>query len=98
MLTLPPRRACNPNTPFQSIRTLRLPFSTPRHATIALQVLGVDRELKPDETQRDLSVEGAVLVANFRCVSVRALRTSLSSFMDFVALVGKTVDEFGDKK
>lgn len=43
-------------------RTLRIPFASAKHATIAKDVIGVDRELQPHAVQREMTVEGEDLV------------------------------------
>ena len=43
-------------------RTLRIPFASTKHATIAKDVIGVDRELQPHAVQREMTVEGEDLV------------------------------------
>lgn len=47
----------------QSSRTIRIPLESEKHASIAKQVIDVDRELQPQAVQRELSVEGQLLVA-----------------------------------
>lgn len=43
--------------------TVRVPFLSPEHASIAQQSIQVDRELQPHSVKRTLTVEGDVLVA-----------------------------------
>ena len=43
--------------------TVRVPFASPQHASIAKQVIEVDRELQPQAVERTLQLEDDVLVA-----------------------------------
>jgi EKC/KEOPS complex subunit PCC1/LAGE3 len=42
---------------------VRVPFASPKHASIAKQVIEVDKELQPQAVKRTLDVEGDILVA-----------------------------------
>lgn len=44
-------------------RTVRIPFASAKHATIAKQAIEVDAELQPHAVERTLIVEDDVLVA-----------------------------------
>lgn len=46
-----------------SCSTVRVPFASPNHASIAKQVIEVDKELQPHAVKRVLQVEDDVLVA-----------------------------------
>ncbi|KAJ3212602.1 hypothetical protein HDU67_003709 [Dinochytrium kinnereticum] len=71
-----------------------VPFSTPELASYALQVLEVDRELKPEEVQRHLSVDGCDFKIEIRSSSLKALRSSCGTFLDLLALTVETMEEF----
>ena len=43
--------------------TVRVPFASAKHASIAKQAIEVDRELQPDVVKRVLEVEDDVLIA-----------------------------------
>jgi EKC/KEOPS complex subunit PCC1/LAGE3 len=43
--------------------SVRIPFANPQHASIAKQVIEVDRELQPHAVKRELRLDGDVLVA-----------------------------------
>lgn len=43
--------------------TVRVPFASEKHASIAKQVIEVDKELQPQVVKRVLDVEGDVLIA-----------------------------------
>ncbi|ETW83173.1 hypothetical protein HETIRDRAFT_426547 [Heterobasidion irregulare TC 32-1] len=77
--------------------SLRIPFATTKHATIAKQVLEVDRELQPHAVKRELAVEGDVLVATFSTLTVRLARLTLNGFLESVDLVVRTISEFGEE-
>ena len=47
----------------RSTSTVRVPFASAKHASIAKQVIEVDKELQPQVVKRVLDVEGDVLVA-----------------------------------
>ncbi len=49
--------------PNKSDRTVHIPFASPSHASIALQVLEVDPELQPHAVKRILEVDGDILIA-----------------------------------
>lgn len=42
--------------------TIRVPFLTPEHATIARRALDVDREQNASFVEREITVEGAELI------------------------------------
>ncbi|KAI9004137.1 transcription factor Pcc1-domain-containing protein [Gaertneriomyces semiglobifer] len=77
-------------------RSLSIPFPTSHHANIARQVLSVERELKPSECQKTLTVNGTSLVIEINAISARVLRTSSSSILEMVGLVVDTMGEFGE--
>lgn len=41
---------------------MRIPFASAKHATIAKDVIGVDRELQPHAVRRIMTIEGEELV------------------------------------
>ncbi|KZT29749.1 transcription factor Pcc1, partial [Neolentinus lepideus HHB14362 ss-1] len=75
--------------------TVRVPFASARHATIAKQVIEVDRELQPHAVKRLLVVEDDVLVATFTTLTVRLARLTLNAFLENVELVVRTIGQFG---
>lgn len=46
-----------------SCRRVEVPFASPEHASIAKQVIDVDKELQPQAVKRELSVDGNKLIA-----------------------------------
>lgn len=73
--------------------TLRIPFDTKAHARVVEQSLSPDKELKPDQISKTLSVEGHELVAEFHAVSDRVLRVTVNSLLDSVALLIESIEE-----
>ncbi|KAI0044028.1 transcription factor Pcc1, partial [Auriscalpium vulgare] len=74
---------------------VRIPFATAHHASIAKQVIEVDRELQPQAVKRVLEVQDDVLVATFSTLTVRLARLTLNAFLENVDLVVRTISEFG---
>lgn len=75
------------------VSTLDIPFPTARLASIALQALGVDKELSPlvRRTLSTVAPEGfqdeSVLRTKYVATTNRMLRVAVNSFMDSLALV-----------
>ncbi|XP_017052670.1 EKC/KEOPS complex subunit PCC1 [Drosophila ficusphila] len=84
------------NKPNES--TIRVPFDTPRLAEIAYRVLSVDQEPRRNFVQKTLSLDGDVLVINFRADQVKSLRTAITSFFESLLLCQDTIKQFGDSK
>lgn len=76
--------------------TIRIPFASEKHATIAKQVIEVDKELQPHAVKRVLEVEGNILIANFSTLTVRLSRLTANAFLENVDLVIRTIGEFGE--
>ena len=49
--------------------SVRIPFASPKHASIAKQVIEVDPELQPQAVKRTLVVENDELIAYVACIS-----------------------------
>jgi len=77
-------------------RSVRIPFVNPKHASIAKQVIEVDRELQPHAVRRELSLDGNVLIATFSTLTVRLARLTLNAFLENVDLVVRTIGQFAD--
>ncbi|EJD06448.1 Pcc1-domain-containing protein [Fomitiporia mediterranea MF3/22] len=75
--------------------TVRIPFASPKHASVAKQAIEVDSELQPQAVKRSLSVEHDELVATFSCLTIRLARLTVNSFLENVELVIRTLGEFG---
>jgi len=54
-------------------RTVRIPFASAKHATIAKQAIEVDAELQPHAVERILTVEDDTLFA-YACIVDNAYR------------------------
>ncbi|KZP07675.1 Pcc1-domain-containing protein [Athelia psychrophila] len=76
--------------------TVRIPFASGEHATIAKQAIEVDAELQPQAVQRILAVEDDNLVATFKTLTVRLARLTVNGFLENVDLVVRTLEEFGE--
>ncbi|GAB1521749.1 hypothetical protein RhiTH_004846 [Rhizoctonia solani] len=76
--------------------TVRVPFLSPAHASIAQKTIQVDKELQPHAVKRTLTVEGNDLVATFSTLTLRLARLTLNGFLENVDLVSRTMMEFGD--
>ncbi|KAN0092953.1 transcription factor Pcc1 [Tylopilus felleus] len=76
--------------------TVRIPFATNKHATIAKQVIDVDAELQKDAVKRTLTVEGDDLIATFQTLTVRLARLSVNGFLENIDLVIRTIGDFGE--
>jgi EKC/KEOPS complex subunit PCC1/LAGE3 len=77
--------------------TVRIPFVSNKHATIAKQVINVDAELQKEVVKRTLTVEGDELIATFQTLTIRLARLSLNGFLENVDLIVRTIAEFGEE-
>ncbi|KDQ57327.1 hypothetical protein JAAARDRAFT_131071, partial [Jaapia argillacea MUCL 33604] len=77
--------------------TIRIPFLSSHHATIAKNAIEVDGELQPHAVKRALTVEEDVLVATFTTLTIRLARLVLNAYLENVDLVVRTLQEFGDE-
>jgi len=75
--------------------TVRIPFASAKHATIAKQAIEVDAELQPHAVERSLTVEDDTLVATFKTLTIRLARLTVNGFLENVDLVVRTLGEFG---
>lgn len=71
---------------------VRLPSA--RAAAAAATALGADAELRPRRVTKALRVDGCTLSVLFRATDARALRQSVGSFREHVALVVEAVAAF----
>ncbi|GAB0496266.1 hypothetical protein MMPV_007578 [Pyropia vietnamensis] len=65
-----------------------------RGATAAATALGADAELRPRLVTKSLRVDGCTLTVLFRATDARALRQSVGSFREHVALVVEAIKAF----
>mmetsp|Transcript_31223 Transcript_31223/g.38570 ORF Transcript_31223/g.38570 Transcript_31223/m.38570 type:complete len:135 (-) Transcript_31223:749-1153(-) len=80
--------------PFRS--ELVLPFSSEKHAKIAMNSLEVDKELRPDAVKKTFRIKGDCLLVTIHARDAKTLRTSISSFSDYASVVVRTLREFGE--
>lgn len=76
--------------------TVEVPFASTKHASIAKQVIDVDKELQPQAVKRELSVDGNKLIARFDTLTVRLARLTVNAFLENVDLVVRTLENFGE--
>ncbi|KAL5503958.1 hypothetical protein ACEPAH_8030 [Sanghuangporus vaninii] len=74
--------------------SVRIPFASSKHASIAKQVIEVDPELQPQAVKRTLTVEDDELIATFTCLTIRLARITINAFLENVDLVIRTLGEF----
>eukprot|EP00249_Psilotum_nudum_P005474 c18907_g1_i1 orf=531-866(-) len=67
-------------------------------AQIVHTALDVDSELQPDRVHREMTLCGHRLTIKIVAVEARYLRSSLSAFMDMLALATRTIEEFGPSR
>ncbi|KAH9972811.1 transcription factor Pcc1-domain-containing protein [Lactifluus volemus] len=84
----------NDNNNNKNESSVRIPFANPQHASIAKQVIEVDRELQPHAVKRELRLDGDVLVATFSTLTVRLARLTLNSFLENIDLIVRTISQF----
>ncbi|KAI8063855.1 CTAG/Pcc1 family [Gongronella butleri] len=73
---------------------LEIPFPSAHLATVAMQVLSVDKELKTDQVQRSMECKDTLLKVHFASVSAKMLRVSTNSFMEMMQMVLRTMDAY----
>ncbi|RXK36303.1 hypothetical protein M231_06439 [Tremella mesenterica] len=66
--------------------TLKIPFYTSQHAQIAKKVLQVDKEQNAQLVERQLEVEGNILIV--------LLRLATNSFLSSAELISRAMSEF----
>ncbi|KAK9766626.1 hypothetical protein K7432_004167 [Basidiobolus ranarum] len=81
-------------TNWEHSMNLTFTFESPKQADIAKRTLNVDKELKEDQVLRELEVKDNQLLVSFQCHTVRMLRVSVNSFLEFLHLVTLTINEF----
>lgn len=78
-----------------AVARLEIPFNSNREAEIVCNSLRVDAEPKRSGSTKKFTIKDNVLCIVIQSPDVRQLRTAVSSFMDLLHLVSKTVDQFG---
>ncbi|KAF9161142.1 hypothetical protein DFQ27_007386 [Actinomortierella ambigua] len=74
--------------------TLEIPFPSPRLAEIAAKVLEVDKDLKPEVSQRVIRTDDSSLIIEFNTSTLKLLRTVVNSQLDMVRMVVETMGAF----
>ncbi|XP_018590002.1 L antigen family member 3-like isoform X2 [Scleropages formosus] len=74
---------------------LHVPLPSEREASIALGSLAPDREPRKGGITKELSALGNVLSVRWTADEARILRVSVGSFLDNLALVLETMEQFG---
>jgi len=59
-----------------------------------LSVLQVDEEIRPDRITRQLSLQGPTLCMHFAAADLKFLRVAVSSFLEAMMLVVRTINQF----
>ncbi|XP_027723295.1 EKC/KEOPS complex subunit LAGE3-like [Vombatus ursinus] len=75
--------------------SLSIPFPSPLEAEIACRSLDPDPEPRRSGVQRELTVIGNKLVLHWRAEEARFFRASITTFLDYLALVLQTMERFG---
>jgi EKC/KEOPS complex subunit PCC1/LAGE3 len=75
---------------------LEVPFDTSRHAQVAYDALRVDKEPKRSGMVKTLELKDNILSVKFNCDEARVMRVSVNAFLDLLALVTETMEQFDD--
>ncbi|OBZ85844.1 EKC/KEOPS complex subunit PCC1 [Choanephora cucurbitarum] len=73
---------------------IEIPFPDERLASIAQQVMNVDKELKTDQVKRVISSKDNLLQVRFECYNTKMLRVAVNSFLEYLTMVTRTMDAF----
>ncbi|KAI8376706.1 CTAG/Pcc1 family [Choanephora cucurbitarum] len=73
---------------------IEIPFPNERLASIAQQVMNVDKELKTDQVKRVISSKDNLLQVQFECYNTKMLRVAVNSFLEYLTMVTRTMDAF----
>lgn len=74
---------------------LKVPFASEREAVIAYNSLSVDTEPRRSGTERQMFQTGNLLIVKWEASEARVMRVSVNGFLDHLALVTQTMEEFG---
>ncbi|XP_068629884.1 uncharacterized protein Tcs6 [Battus philenor] len=75
--------------------SLSIPFSSPKEAIIAYEILKVDKELIGTNIKRDVKIDKTELVINFEGTDTKKLRVAVNATFKNLLLIIKTLSEFG---
>lgn len=73
---------------------LIIPFPSTQIASLAYDVLSVDKELKRSGVQRKIEIDGTNIIINLHGEELKKLRVAANAFIKNVKLIVKTVDLF----
>ncbi|KAI8384014.1 CTAG/Pcc1 family [Blakeslea trispora] len=73
---------------------LEIPFANERLASIAQQVMNVDKELKTDQVNRVITSKENILQVQFECYNTKMLRVAVNSFLEYLTMVTRTMDVY----
>ncbi|KAI8084045.1 CTAG/Pcc1 family [Gilbertella persicaria] len=73
---------------------VEIPFPNERLASIAQQVMNVDKELKTDQVKRVITSKDNLLQVHFECYNTKMLRVAVNSFLEYLTMVTRTMDAF----
>lgn len=71
-----------------------IPFPSPESASLAYDVLNVDKELKRTGVQRIIETNSENLIINFHGEDLKKLRVAVNGLIQNVLLVVKTINQF----
>ncbi|GBM47844.1 hypothetical protein AVEN_5218-1 [Araneus ventricosus] len=74
---------------------LEIPFYAESDAKIAYNSLRIDKEPPRGNVAKELSVRGETLLVKISSKDIKRLRSSITSFLDYVILVVNTLNKFG---
>jgi tRNA threonylcarbamoyladenosine modification (KEOPS) complex Pcc1 subunit len=75
---------------------IKLSFAESHHAELVHNALVVDPELRPNDVQRNISVDGCHIRVNFKASQIRNLRAATGAFMDLLGVAVDTLEVFQD--
>lgn len=75
--------------------SVRIEYPSEEYAVIVRDALSVEKELRPEMVQREITADGSTLVASFQATTLKGLRVSVGGFFDFLLLATRTLDTFG---
>ncbi|CAG9114294.1 unnamed protein product [Plutella xylostella] len=70
---------------------LTIPFPSDETASLARDVLSVDKELKGNLLKKTISVDGSNLIVEFYSADLKLLRVASNAFLKNIVLVVKTI-------
>lgn len=74
--------------------SLTIPLPSAESASLARDVLSVDKELKRSGVQRKIEINAENLVITFHGNDLKKLRVAVNSMIQNIILVVKTIEQF----